>query len=170
MYAYIYIYIHTCMCIYAYIYVYTYIYVYIYIYIYINEGRPSPKNWSRWPPHTAYIYISCLQYMFMVYLHHLSQTARNSNPPLHVGWTITLLIGKGMMTTPFQFEGRWPPPSPYTYIHTIYTIYVVVYLHLSFQNGGNANHPLHGVGGPSSSLVEQAWWSPHSTLRRRVAT
>ena len=108
----------------------------------------------------------------MVYLHHLSQTARNSNPPLHVGWTITLLIGKGMMTTPFQFEGRWPPPSPYTY--TTYMPCVpfmfMIYLHLSFQNEGNANHPLHGVGGPSSSSVEQASWSPHLTLRRRVAT
>ena len=75
-----------------------------------TKGWPPPIKVNGWPPPTAYIYISCLQYLFMVYLQHLFQTAGNSNSPLHGGWTITLLMGKALMTTPFQFEGRWPPP------------------------------------------------------------
>ena len=77
--------------------------------------------------------------MFTIYLHLPFQIERNENSPLHGGWIITLLSGKGMMVTPFHFEGEGGHPMYFeVYIFCIlYTFGIhVIYIYTRFEACG----------------------------------
>ena len=80
-------------------------------------------------------------------------------------------LGESMMVTPSTLRGRVTISFSlnkdmysgyFVYLSYICNAYQIegIYLHLPFQNEGHAQNLLSIEGGPSSSSVGKAWWSP----------
>ena len=75
-----------------------------YVYTYAATAAAATCQAAGSSTSQAAIHILQIQFMFIIYLHLPFQIEEDSDPPLHGGWTITLLSGKGMMASPFHFE------------------------------------------------------------------